>query len=177
MYIINIEKRDSKIKARKLRRNGITPCSIYGGGLSEVILIQAAESETMRLLKTKGKGGSVLLKCNDESYHVIIQEIAHNQLMDTIEHIAFLKVREGGYVNSVARVVFKNRDKLQKMVHRLVEEINYKALPEHLVEEVIIDLAKLRPGNRVRTKDLPIWSNENVEVLDDGEKMVVSVEE
>ncbi|WMJ89205.1 hypothetical protein [Anaerocolumna sp. MB42-C2] len=62
------------------------------------------------------------------------------------------------------------------MVHRLVEEINYKALPEHLVEEVVIDLAKLLPGNRVRIKDFPIWSNENVEVLDDGEKMVVSVE-
>ncbi|WMJ89206.1 hypothetical protein [Anaerocolumna sp. MB42-C2] len=114
MYTINIEKRDSKIKAGKLRKNGITPCSIYEGGLSEVILIQATESEIMRMLKTKGKGGSVLLKCNDESHHVIIQEIAHNQLMDTIEHIAFLKVREGEYVNSVARVVFKNRTSYKK---------------------------------------------------------------
>lgn len=175
MYTIDVEKRDSAIKAKKLRKNGIVPCSISDGKSKETQLIQISEGSAKKLLKEKGKGGNVLIHCEDQTYNVIIKEIEHNQLNNQIETITFQCLNENEYVNSTARVVLINRDKVPTLVQQSVEEIPYCALAQDLIEEIVIDLAKMSSGSTLKIKDLCIWTNKKIKVRMNEENLVLHV--
>ncbi len=176
MYTLNVEKRDLAIKAKKIRKNGMVPCSISDGKKSESIHIQIPENDAKKLLREKGKGGKVLIKCKDsESYQVIIKSVVMKQLNNEIENITFQLLNENEYVSSFARIILKNKDKVPTMVYQLVTEIPYRALPQDLVEEVIIDLGKLEQGKGLTLKDLPIWKDSSLQISMGENTSIVSI--
>ncbi|MDD3239990.1 MAG: hypothetical protein PHW47_07905 [Lachnospira sp.] len=175
MYTLNVEKRAPEIKAKKIRQKGMVPCSISDGKNHETILIQIPESVAKKLLRYKSKGNQVELVCGDDTYTTIIKEVSTTPLSNQIENIAFQRLHEDEYVNSYARVVLKNKDKIQKMVYLSVPEIPYKALTQDLVEEVEIDLTTIKPGTGMMLRELSIWGNEKLKIMMKGDKSIVQV--
>lgn len=176
MYTLNVKKRDLQIKAKKIRKNGMIPCSISDGQKKESILIQLADGEAKKLLKNKGRGGRVSLNCSDgETYNVIIKDFVSSHLDDSIENITFQLLNENEYVNSFVRVILTNREKIQAMVYQSVTEIPYKALPQDLVEKIIIDLTELQRESKLMLKDLSIWSNKNLKFSMKEETLIVNI--
>lgn len=173
MYQMNAEIRDKNVKAKKLRKNGMVPACIYGKDLENEILLQIAEGDARKLLKYKGKGGKVEITCQDTSYEVILKEIQVNQYSNFIEDLCFQKVEKGQTVNSVARIILKNKNKTQALIHLLTPEIPYTAVLENMVEEIELDMAKIRTENIIKVSDLDIWNKEEIEVLVPGETIVV----
>ena len=159
MYILNVEKRDIKVKAKRIRKSGLVPCSVYGGKLKESLLFTIPEGEARKLLKTKTKGGLVTLKCDNEEYDVLIKGICSNTINNKIEDISFQSLDDDKIVSSVAKIILINKDKVQTMVQLLLPEVPYKALPKNIVETIEIDISKLKPGERVKVGDLPIAAN------------------
>lgn len=80
MYSLKVERRSKDVKAKKLKREGIIPSSIFGGDLKESLLIQIPESEARKLLKVKGRGGNLEIECEGKKYNVIIEHISQNQM-------------------------------------------------------------------------------------------------
>lgn len=79
-------------------------------------------------------------------------------------------------VQSVAEVVIENRDKIDGgVVQEQLEEIEYRALPEHLVEKIVLDVGDMKVGDVVRVKDLDIAKNEAIDILTDPEAQVLAV--
>lgn len=175
MYTLKAERRDKTVKAKKLKRQGIIPCSIFGGDLEETLLIQIPEGEAKRLLKEKGKGGRVEIECGESKYHAIIKGFSYNQVNSQVDDIAFQKLVEYEIVTGYAQVILKNKNKIPTLVQQLVKEIPYKALPEKLVETVEVDLTKIRGISGLKVEDLPIWENSDIEVMMRGEQMVLSM--
>ncbi len=165
MYELIYEKRHTNEKAKKIRKNGMVPCSIVDGKKKETLHIQVLEGDIRKLLREKGKGGLVSLKSKDgEDYHVIIKEIDINSLSNQIESITFQLLNENEYVNSFARIILKNKDLVQTRINQLKTEIPYRSLPQDLVEEVVIDLSIIKSGTGISLKELPIWKNEKLSI-------------
>ena len=76
----------------------------------------------------------------------------------------------------MAEVVLEHKEKVEEgVLEELLEEIEYRALPEDLVEKVLIDVGDMKVGDVIRVKDLDIAKNEKVDVLTDPEAQVVAV--
>ncbi len=177
MYVLNVEKRDEMIKAKKLKKAGMVPGCVYGGNLEETLHVQIPEGEARKLLKYKLEGGNVLLECEGKKFNVLLKEIDCNPVSTQIENLSFQNLVENKKVESVAQIVLKNQNKMPIMVQKLLKEIPYRALPSDLVEKIVIDLEKMRAGAHIKVKDLSIYQNPNIKILVDTDKPVLNITE
>lgn len=176
MYTLNVEKRDQEIKAKKLRRMGIIPGSIGGRNLEQNILIQLSATEAKKFLRENARGALVTLSCGDATYRAMLKDITRAPMDGQIQDLSFQMLSDGEPVNGIAQIAFKNADKINSPIHKLVNEIPYRALPENIIETIDIDISRLRSGDRVKVSDLPISSMTEIEVQLSPDTIVLSIE-
>lgn len=93
-----------------------------------------------------------------------------------VDEIDFQALVSGQKVHSVAEIMLQNHEKVSTgVLEELLKEISYKALPEDLVDRVIVDVGDMRVGDTIRVKDLAIAGNNKIEVLTDLDEAVVTV--
>ena len=176
MEVIKAAKRDTNVKARRLRREGYVTGNICGREIEGSVPVQMEQKEANHLMKTCSKGSQVVLDVDGESHNVLIKEIHFNALDNVVEEIEFQALMKNQKVQSVAEVVIENRDKIDGgVVQEQLEEIEYRALPEHLVEKIVLDVGDMKVGDVVRVKDLDIAKNEAIDILTDPEAQVLAV--
>lgn len=172
MYQLNVELRDPKEKAKKLRREGLVTGNIFGGKLEKTMLIQMPEGIAKKLLREKFVGGMVVLTCEGKKYPVLLKEVSNCPVTYNIEELSFQSLAEGVTVLSQAQVVLLNRNEVPFMVSQILSEIHYKALPEDLVEVVEIDVTQMKEEQRLTLEELPIWNDKTIEIVLPGDSVV-----
>lgn len=176
MEVIKAAKRDTNVKARRLRREGYVTGNICGREIEGSVPVQMEQKEANHLMKTCSKGSRIMLDVDGESHNVLIKDIHFNALDNVVEEIEFQALVKDQKVQSVAEVVLEHKEKVEEgVLEELLEEIEYRALPEDLVEKVLIDVEDMKVGDVIRVKDLDIAKNEKVDVLTDPEAQVVAV--
>lgn len=175
MYILNAEKRDMSINAKRLRRSGMIPGSIYGSNLDEALLIQLHQHEVKQLLKLKSAGNKVSLNIGSQVYVVMIREISRNPIDSQIENISFQSLVNDEMVTSAARIVLLNKEKVTYFIQQRLFEIPYRAYPSNLVEKTEFDLEGKPAGTYVRVEDLDICKNKDIELMADPSCLVLSI--
>ena len=176
MNTLKAEKRDLSIKAKRLRREGFVTGNVFGRQIKDSMPIQIAEREAERLLKKSGKGSQVMLEVDGQTYDALIKEVDYDSMKNQILEIDFQALVKGEKVHSVAEIVLLNHEKVSTgVVEQLLKEISYKALPEDLVEKVEVDTGNMHAGDTIKVKDLPIASNEKIDLMTDPETAVVTV--
>ena len=79
-------------------------------------------------------------------------------------------------VRSVAEVQIHNHDKLREgILQQELTEISYSALPDDLIEKVVIDAAELNVGDTVTVEDLDIAKNPKIHLHTSPQSVVVIV--
>ena len=63
------------------------------------------------------------------------------------------------------------------IVEEVLHELSFMALPSGLVEKIEVDVGDLQVGDTIKVKDLPVYSNPDVDVLTDADTTVVTVGE
>ncbi|MEA4892293.1 MAG: 50S ribosomal protein L25 [Peptococcaceae bacterium] len=177
MFNLKAQRRDKRIKAKRLRREGIIPASIYGRNLKGSILIQIPLADVNRFLSTASKGSALTIEVDNEKYNALCKEISRDPISRQVEQIEFQHIVADEAVNSVIKVVLANRDKNQNLIQQHLEEIPYHALPRYFVPEVIIDLEGMEAGSSVKVGDLEVAKNENVKLTIPEDTLIVSVAE
>ena len=176
MDVLKAEKRDMSVKARRLRREGFVTGNVCGKDIEGSIPVMMDKKDVNHILKDNSKGSQILLEVDGETHNVLIKEIHYNALDNIVEEIEFQALVKNQKVQSVAEIVLENRDKVDGgVVQEQLEEIEYRALPENLVEKIILDVGDMKVGDVLRVKDLDIFKNEAVDVLSDPEAQVVTV--
>lgn len=173
MYIVKADSRDPKEKARRLRKSGLTPCCIYGGGLEKSILIQMPEGDSQKLIREKDIGGRVRIDCDGQKYNTLIKDLDTDILTNKVVHIGFQNIRKGEVVNSTAQVEYINDNNPDLLILQQIDEIPYRAKSEDLVEEVIIDLAGIDKPCEIMLADLDFYKNDAIEIMMEEENPVV----
>lgn len=164
------------VKAKKLRREGFVTGNLFGREIESSIPLKMSAREIESLLKTNRKGSQILLVVEGKTYHVLIKDIQYNSMKHCVDEIDFQALVSGQKVHSVAEVVLQNHEKVNTgVLEELLKEISYKALPEDLVDRVIVDVGDMRAGDTIRVKDLAIAANNKIEVLTDLDEAVVTV--
>lgn len=175
MDIITAENRNVLTKAKQLRRSGIIPCAIYGGSLTESLLVQIDKSAARKLLRCKREGSKVEIELDSKLIPVQIKDIDSNIVNNEILHINFQALEADKRVNSKAQIILENADKVVGVLEQMLFEVPYSAYPSDMIDTVVIDLEGLVVGNVLTLEDLPAFKNENIDLQIDADTMVLKI--
>ena len=175
MFTIKTEVRSKDKKPNQLRREGIIPGILYGRSLESPISIQFSESEVTRLLKNNTAGSKVELNINGEKHISLLREVDYTPASNKVEHLSFQALQADEVIESVAMIVFENRDNLKGLLQQSLSEVTYRALPKYMVDRIEIDLDGLEIGDTIRVGDLELAKDPNVELINDPDTVIATV--
>lgn len=177
LLVLDAKIRDSKVKAQKLRNQGIIPAVCYGRGFENRV-VGVAYQDFRKLYIETGSTQVFNLNVDGEKVPVLIHEITYHPMTDRFDHIDFLQIDMKKKVTATVPVeivgiapAIKNFNCIITMVK---QEIEVECLPMDIPHEINVDVSKLENiGDTIYVKELNL--GDKVAVLDDPEAPVVSV--
>ncbi len=163
-----------KRAAKAVRRAGLVPCELYGGGTN--VHFQLPSKELKDLIYTP-EFKVVNIEIDGTSYRCIMKDIQFHPVTDTIEHIDFLMLEEGRKVKVNVPVRFTGVAPGVKAGGKLtqkVKAVQIKTVPDALVDHLTLDISKLKLGQSVRVRDIKV--DGDIEIINNGSIPVASVE-
>jgi large subunit ribosomal protein L25 len=165
----NVGKKD----ARKNRADGKIPCVLYGG--KEEVHFSVIEKDFGPIIFTPYVH-LINLTIDKKQYRTILKEVQYHPVTDEILHADFLELMPGKPVivslpiriEGVSKGVLRGGKLIKKF-----RKLKVKALPEHLPEEIAIDITELDINDIVKVSDVKL---DHVQMLDILNSTVVSVE-
>ena len=153
MDMITVEKRDFAVKAKKLRRLGLVPGSVFGGPLREALALQLEEADARRLVEQKREGSKLKIVLDGQQIPVQIKEKAVNLLNNDILHLSFQALQADQKVNSVIHIFLTNTEKVTDALERMLMEIPYASLPEDMIDTITVDVEGMPCGTVLTVGD------------------------
>lgn len=176
MNTLKVQRRNMETKAKKLRREGFVTGTLFGKELEGSVPIQIEKKEAERIHRECFKGSQLYVELDGKQYDVLLKEVDYDAMKRQILEMDFQALVKGEKVHSVAEVVLHNKEKVMGgVLEQMLEEISYKATPEHLVERVDVDCSNLKVGDTLRVQDLEIAKNSEIEIMTHLDTPVVSV--
>ena len=177
MENISVQKRDFAVKAKKMRRLGMVPGSVFGKNLPESISIQMEESIASRLIREKREGSKLLLNVEGQMIPVQIKEKSLDTLKGEILHISFQALVAEEKVNSVIHIFVKNDGKFGAQLEKMLMEIPYTSLPNDMIDTITIDVDELKNGDVLTVKDIPELISDKIKLQVDTDEIVLRINE
>ena len=168
----SLRKETGKKDSRKLRKQELVPCVLYGG---EKVLHFSLVEKDLRHLIYSPDVFLVKLDIEGENYDAVMKDIQFHPVSDRILHIDFAQVVPGKEVTinlpinlTGSSVGLLAGGKLRQRRRSL----KVRGLVEHLPDHLDIDMTDLEIGDSLKVGDLEY---ENLEILDPHRAMVVGV--
>lgn len=177
MNTLKAEKRDLKVKAKRLRREGFVPGNLCGGNLEDSIPLQFTDKDANRFIKGNKKGARLTLDVDSKKYDVMLKDVDYNSINNQIMSIDFQALIADEKILGTAQLVVINDEKTNLFIHQELNELTYKAFPADIVEKIEIDITKFPEGESIYVKDLDIFKNEKIEVIAREDELVVNISE
>ena len=155
MDMITVEKRDFAVKAKKLRRLGLVPGSVFGGPLREALALQLEEADARRLVEQKREGS--------------------NLLNNDILHLSFQALQADQKVNSVIHIFLTNTEKVTDALERMLMEIPYASLPEDMIDTITVDVEGMPCGTVLTVGDIPELNSGKLDLQADKTEIVLRI--
>ena len=176
MNTLKAEKRSMDVKAKKLRREGYVVGNVFGREIEGSIPVKMDKLETEKFLKKNHKGTQIMLDVEGTQYDVLIKDVMFNPIANRVDEIDFQALVSNEMVHSVAEIVLENHEKITEgALQQTLEEVAYKALPAHLIDEVKVDVGNMRVGDTIHVRDLSIASDEHIKITTDPDAIVATV--
>jgi len=180
MKVVEVEatkrEKTGKQVAKKLRREGLLPAVIYGGGRPEATHIAIPAKEVRRL---KHHHGLIKVKLGDEEKMCILKDIQYNWLGDVPIHVDFQEVTFGETIEVVVELEFVGTpvgvSEEGGVLEILKREVAIETLPRAIPEKIVVDISNLHAGDALHVGDLPL--PEGAKLVDSPEETVVVVTE
>ncbi|GAB6075550.1 50S ribosomal protein L25 [Desulfurobacterium crinifex] len=180
MKVVNLKatrrEKTGKGVARKLRREGLLPAVIYGGGRPEATHIAIPASEVRRI---KHHHGLIKLDLDGEERICILKDIQYNWLGDVPIHVDFQEVKFGETITTVVELEFVGTpvgvSEEGGVLEIMKREIEIETLPRAIPEKIVVDISNLHAGDALHVGELPV--PEGVKIVDNPEETVVVVTE
>lgn len=172
---ICVKKRDTAIKAKRLRQLGMVPGNIIGKSLPESISIQMEEAEARRLVRQLREGSKISIDLEGQAIPAQIKEKSLNTLNNEILHLSFQALVADEKVNSVIHILLENEEKAGNQLEKMMMEIPYASLPADMIDTITIDLDGMAVGTVVMVKDIPELMSDTIELRVDPEEIVLRI--
>ena len=163
MNTLKAQRRETTEKAKRLRREGYVTGNLFGKQIEGSVLLKIEKKEAERIMRECMKGSQIMLDVEGKEYDVLIKEMDYDSMKRSIVEMDFQALVKGEKVHSVAEIVLHNKDKvIEGALEQLLEEVSYKATPEHLVDKIDVDCATLHLGIRSQSA---IWILPRIRML------------
>lgn len=164
-------------KVKTLRRDGVTPANIYGGGM-ESLAIQVPSEEVLRVLEEAGHNELVYVSLDGEVRPTFIHEVQRNPVTDLVLHVDFMQIDLTKKVKIDVPIHIKGLapavDTYQGILVQPLDHLTVEALPTEVPSEIEADVSVLEEIDAaLHVSDLTV--PEGVEIMTDSDQMVVKV--
>lgn len=161
---IVVQHRDQigKNESRRLRRSGLVPGVVYGGGREpEGISIDPRPLEAV-LVSERGKNTLIHLTIGDRELKrmVLIRELQRHPVTDRLMHADFVRVEMDRKTDVAVPLLaigiplgVKNEGGLLEYVHRTV---TIRILPADIPQHIEVDVSELHVGQHIEASDLKL---------------------
>lgn len=161
-----------KKDAKKLRREGNVPCVLYGG--EKQIQFSVPEKDFKPLIFSPNTF-LVELTVDGVLYHCILQDVQYHPVKDNILHVDFLQIFEDKPVSISVPLRYTGTSKgvlKGGRLFRKYRKLTISALPEHLPDEIVVDITNLGINDSVKISGL---KRENITFLDPPQSVAVAI--
>ncbi len=169
--------RGSKGALNALRNEGNVPGVLYGHH-REAQSISMAKTEVEKFMKGHGIGSRLDIEVNGAKSMVIIKDIQREILRGSVMHLDFQELTLGEKVKVKLPIHFVNKDVLDgrsSVFQEILHELEVQTLPKYLVDSLDIDVSGMKIGDILKVEDLPIFKDENYELLADADAIVATL--
>ncbi len=164
----NVGKKD----ARKLRREALVPCVLYGG--DKQIHFSTPEVSFKDVVYTP-VACLIQLEIEGQSYQAVLQDIQFHPVMDNIIHADFLMISDDSPVklHIPVRLTGNSPGVIRggKLIIKM-RRLYLKGLPHDLPDVIDVDISKLNIGDAFKVGQM---KREKIEFLDPASSVVVMV--
>lgn len=161
---------------RKIRESGHVPAVVYGKR-KESKSIAVNSVDLIKTIRDEGKNAIISLDVeNDSSVDVILHDYQMNPIKDELVHVDFYIVNMSEEMDVEVPLHLEGEAKGSKsggVLQQPLYELQVRAKPGNIPEEITIDVSKLEIGDSIAIADLP--KGKNYEFLDDADTTVVTV--
>jgi large subunit ribosomal protein L25 len=137
---------------RRLRREGMVPGVVYGGG-SEARAFQAGERELRTVLQT----GAALfdLEFDGSSTPVVVKEQQRHPLRGELIHLDLMEVRLDEAIQSEVSIELEGTEdapgvKEGGTLEHIAREITVEALPTDIPERIVVDVSEMQINDTIQ---------------------------
>jgi len=163
--------------SKKLRNQGFIPGVIYGHS-KETKPVKVNRLELQKLFNRYGNARTINLELEGQTVPVIIREVQNHIIKENLLHIDFQQLSENEKIRVCIPVILSGREKVEAsttVVQQQIMELELQCLPKYIPQSVVVNVSGLELGHSIKINDLDIANNENIEILDDITKIVVSL--
>jgi len=181
MLTLKAEKRDTKIKAEKIRAEGRVPAILYGRKVSP-LSISVAKKEFVSLWKDAGESSVVKLEGPGIDQEILIHDVSVHPVSEEPVHVDFYAIEKGKTVTVSVPLDFVGQEdapavkNLGATLVKVLHELEIESLPSKLPHSIEVDVSKLSSlDSQILVKDLNL--PEGVKATLDPEEVVIAVAE
>ncbi|MDD4785180.1 MAG: 50S ribosomal protein L25 [Candidatus Shapirobacteria bacterium] len=165
-------------KVKHLRKEGLTPASIYGHKF-EPMSIQFKTIELEKLFNEVGESGLTEILIGEEKLPILFRNPQYSAVLGDILHIDCYKVNLKEKITASVPIEFIGESQAVKDGNVLIEvttEVEVEALPTDLPESIEIDISVLNTiDDMITVGDIKL--DEKVEMVTVPEQVIVKIEE
>lgn len=163
---------------RNLRKQGILPAVLYGGGKKNIAL-SVTEQALEKICKSAGESSLVELYVDEkDTENVLIHDVDYNPLTHKPRHVDFLRVRMDEALRVAVPFRFEGESPAVKeggILVKVMHEAEVEALPANLPHEIVADLSRLTTiGGRLTLADFAL--PKGVSFVGDSESVAALIE-
>jgi large subunit ribosomal protein L25 len=143
-----------KKATRQLRSQGLVPGVIYGG-TQEIAF--AAPVLAFKSIVYTPEFQFAEIKVDGKSYKCIMKDLQFDKVSDQLSHVDFLELVQDRPVIATIPVKFTGTSQGVKDGGRLitkVKSLKVKSLPQHLKENIEVDITNLELNGNIRVEDV-----------------------
>jgi len=163
-----------KTQLKTLRKEGFVPAILYSYN-KKTKHISLKRKELDRVLDEYGVGSSVQLEIDDEKRAAIIKEIQRHITKEYVLHMDLQELDENKKIKVKIPIRTINKTAVESSISFVQQqkvELEIQTYPKYLLQLIQVDVSKIKFGEPIFIKDLDIYKDENIEVLEDGGEIV-----
>jgi len=170
--------------SRRLRRTGMIPAILYGGGKDPVPL-SLEENRIRKQIENEAFAAHILtVKVEAEESQAVLKSVHRDPATDRVLHMDFQRISASSEIHMHVPLHFINEEscpgrRAGGIVTHLLVEIEVGCLPKDLPEYIEVDMASLDVGDSVHLSELVLPEGVHVMALahnPDNDQPVVSVQ-
>jgi large subunit ribosomal protein L25 len=165
-----------KNASRRLRRAGLIPVTVYGGG--EAATGAVAKRELSAILRVRGRNTIFTLSINGQAGPVKIADLQLDPIRGHLLHADLMRISLTEKTEFEVPIKILGEAAGVRLASGILDipthSLKIRCLPGDLLGSIEVDVTELGIGDHIRVSDLKV-DREKIEILADAEVMIATV--